>query len=75
MCASKVETGLTTATLAMVCHLEDIQDSNETQTFDLTNSAPAARYLKLTFNQFSDFYGRTIIYSLHVYGAEAEEAI
>ena len=51
--------------------LPDIKDMNEVQKFEVLpefNVKPY-RYLKITFQASTDFYGRVTIYSLKVLGS------
>lgn len=64
---SKIEAGGSMASLVEISQLHHIQDSNDLQEFSIESSEPV-RYAKLTFKDFSDFYGRVIIYKLEIYG-------
>lgn len=57
------------SSLEELIQLHNIQDSNDTQEFVIENT-PTIRYLKMTFKDFSDFYGRIIIYKLELYGRD-----
>jgi hypothetical protein len=67
---SVIEAGASLAGMETIRELPDINDSNEEQDFSIAEaySQRAYRYLKITFRQSTDFYGRITIYSLKVLG-------
>ena len=50
----------------------ELEDVHETQSFALDLEQPCSA-LRWTFEDFTDFYGRIIVYQLQVKGSEAEE--
>jgi hypothetical protein len=67
---SVIEAGASMAGLETIRELPDINDSNDEQVFSIAEafSQNSYRYLKITFRQSTDFYGRITIYSLKVLG-------
>lgn len=63
-----IEVGTTFNNLQNVQELQTIEDTNEEQSFVVEDGANDVRYMRLTFNSSTDFYGRVTIYSLKVYG-------
>ena len=59
------------ASLQELKQYHNIQDSNDSQEL-LVDACEPIRYAKLTFKDFSDFYGRIIIYTLDIYGTIVE---
>jgi hypothetical protein len=47
--------------------LDCIEDTNNSQEFIFSNEMPS-RFLKITFNSSTDFYGRITIYDLKIFG-------
>lgn len=64
-----VEVGDSLDLLKKVSVLDDIKDCNDQQQFAIEDST-ASRYLKITFDTSTDFYGRVTLYSLDVYGTD-----
>ena len=58
------------ADMQPIRELPDISDSNDEQDFTISTaySEQEYRYLKITFRQSTDFYGRITIYALKVLG-------
>ena len=48
----------------------ELEDIHAIQTHDLLNNEEPFSSLKFTFDNFSDFYGRVILYRLEVWGNE-----
>lgn len=67
---SVIEAGQTPSQLINIRDIQYIEDSNATHDFDIEapHCEQSVRYLKLTFYQSTDFYGRITIYSLKVFG-------
>ena len=66
-CAIEIGDDLDTMTLAE--KWETIRDTNDLQARTLP-SPTTGRFLKLTFEAATDFYGRITIYSLEVFGSQ-----
>lgn len=68
---SLVESGQTASQLSVIKDIQYVEDSNATHDFliDSPHNEEHTRYLKITFNQSTDFYGRITIYSLKVFGS------
>lgn len=67
---SIIEAGQSTSQLTTVKDIQFIEDSNDMHEFsiDAPHNEQSIRYLKITFHQSTDFYGRITIYSLKVFG-------
>ncbi len=63
-----IEVGDDLQNLTIVEKWETIRDNNDIQKRDLPPSTPSGRYLKLTFEASTDFYGRITIYSMEIFG-------
>jgi len=65
-----LEAGESTSQLSTIKDIQYIEDSNDMHEFaiDAPHSERSIRYLKITFHQSTDFYGRITIYSLKVFG-------
>jgi hypothetical protein len=65
-----IEAGASLAEMETIRELPDINDCNEEQDFSVAEACyqRTYRYLKITFQQSTDFYGRITIYSLKVLG-------
>jgi hypothetical protein len=66
---SAIEIGEDLDTMALVEKWETIRDTNDLQARTLP-SPTTGRFLKLTFEAATDFYGRITIYSLEVFGSQ-----
>lgn len=71
---SIIEAGQSISELTTVKDIQYIGDSNEEHEFaiDSPYNEQNIRYLKITFHQSTDFYGRVTIYSLKVFGSVVE---
>jgi hypothetical protein len=73
-----IEIGDSISELTVVDSFEP-EDVNDEQIFSVASSSTstlttgAAQFLRINFKQSTDFYGRTTIYRLAVYGVEMEE--
>eukprot|EP01032_Pedospumella_encystans_P012622 gene12622-14591_t len=65
-----IEAGQSTSQLSVIKDIQYIEDSNATHEFliDSPHNEDHIRYLKITFNQSTDFYGRITVYALKVFG-------
>ncbi len=72
---SLVECGETSTSLQPFYHIQTIGDNNDLQHFEMPLVSPPvfARYVRLTFKEFSDFYGRMIIYNFEVHGVRQQQ--
>lgn len=66
---SAIEIGDDLDTMALAEKWETIRDTNDLQARTLPTPT-TGRFLKLTFEASTDFYGRITIYSLEVFGAQ-----
>jgi hypothetical protein len=55
--------------MTKIAELEDFVDSNVEQEVRLPDSPSNCKYLKITFNGSTDFFGRITIYNLKVFGS------
>ena len=66
-----LEAGESTSQLTAIKDIQYIEDSNDMHEFSIEapHSERSIRYLKITFHQSTDFYGRITIYSLKIFGS------
>jgi hypothetical protein len=70
---AEVEIGIDTSNMQSVITIEDIEDNNAMQVFNLDNTickTNHCRILKVLFPTTTDFYGRLTIYRMQVFGKE-----
>ena len=75
MVYSTIEGGKSMDTMSLINTIYRIDDSNDLQTFPIFEEGIKSddreiRYLKVSFNSFSDFYGRVTIYTCQIHGCE-----
>lgn len=61
--------GESISTMVPIAELEDFMDSNVEQEIHLPDCPSNCKYMKITFNGSTDFFGRITIYNLKVLGS------
>ena len=71
---SYIEAGNNLNEMTKIRELPDIRDCNDLQEFVIPppNTDNQCRYIRITFQQSTDFYGRITIYSLRVMGSNVD---
>ena len=64
--------GESISTMSTIAELEDFMDSNDEQEINLPDCPSNCKYMKITFNGSTDFFGRITIYNLKVLGSFSE---
>jgi hypothetical protein len=72
VCDQQADAGGSGASMLSIGTLEHIEDCNRLQSFDLAPDAQqpsGARFVRITFPQSTDFYGRVTLYRLELWGS------